>query len=317
PAHILAHEKEGYYVKDHEGFEIFVREYPCASSSPTDCPTLLFLHGFPTSSLDYTQVAASFTATHHVLTYDHLGFGLSDKPQRKYFLQDHAFNVDQIIRTVAKEKVDIVAHDMGDKVLTEYLKMRHEGQLPRAKKLGKLVFTNGGLVNRLVEMRFGQVLITSVIADQLVEWCPKVVRHWFSKMQLATVWGGGWSGMLNRMLGADIDDMMTLLEHKGGDEIIHKLERHMIEKDRRGDYGREFEPWVEAVVHAVEEEQGSSVWFVWGDEDPMTPRKGAEVFLKKVALNLFGTGLDEHCLPNHLHVIAGCGHFCMLEEPEK
>jgi hypothetical protein len=25
PAHILAHEKEGYYVKDHEGFEIFVR----------------------------------------------------------------------------------------------------------------------------------------------------------------------------------------------------------------------------------------------------------------------------------------------------
>jgi pimeloyl-ACP methyl ester carboxylesterase len=132
------------------------REYPCTSFPPTSCPTLLFLHGFPTSSYDFTKVASSFTTTHNVVTYDHLGFGLSDKPNRKYFLRDHALNLDQVIRTIAGDKVDFVAHDMGDKVLTEYLRLRYEegeSEVSISKTLGTIVFTNGGMVNELVNMR--------------------------------------------------------------------------------------------------------------------------------------------------------------------
>ena len=68
-------------------------------------------------------------------------------------MRDNALILDQIIGTIAKDNVDIVAHDMGDKVLTEYLKLRHEGEFSKEKKIGSIVFTNGGLINDLVNMR--------------------------------------------------------------------------------------------------------------------------------------------------------------------
>ena len=122
--------------------------------------------------------------------------------------------------------------------------------------------------------------------------------------------------MISGFLGEDIEDMMTLLEHKGGDEIIHRLGKYMIEKDRKGDFGREKEPWKEAVVHAVERE-GVRVWAVWGDTDAMAPKKIAESFLRKLAIDLFSSQLQSEVGPDHLLVIEGCGHFGMLEEPEK
>ena len=150
-----------------------------------------------------------------------------------------------------------------------------------------------------------------------MELCPKLMRHWFTRMQLASIWGGSWSVMLSSWFGQDIEDMMTLLEHKGGGEIIHKLGNYMKELDRKGDYGREKEPWVAAVVKAAANE-GVVVWFVWGDGDTMAPKEIAQAFTDKVEVDLFGTHAQEgHCSPKHLILLEGCGHFGMLEQPEK
>src|SRR5665213_3419191 len=43
-------------------------------------PTVLMLHGFPTWSYDYADVAADLAADHDVVTLDFLGYGASDKP---------------------------------------------------------------------------------------------------------------------------------------------------------------------------------------------------------------------------------------------
>lgn len=43
-------------------------------------PTVLMLHGFPTWSYDYADIATDLAADHDVVTLDFLGYGASDKP---------------------------------------------------------------------------------------------------------------------------------------------------------------------------------------------------------------------------------------------
>src|SRR5258708_14877849 len=43
-------------------------------------PTVLLLHGFPTWSYDYADMATDLAADHDVITMDFLGYGASDKP---------------------------------------------------------------------------------------------------------------------------------------------------------------------------------------------------------------------------------------------
>jgi len=45
-------------------------------------PTVLMLHGFPTWSYDYAEVAADLAADHDVITLDFLGYGALDKPRQ-------------------------------------------------------------------------------------------------------------------------------------------------------------------------------------------------------------------------------------------
>lgn len=43
-------------------------------------PVVLVLHGFPTWSYDYAEVANDLARDHDVITLDFLGYGASDKP---------------------------------------------------------------------------------------------------------------------------------------------------------------------------------------------------------------------------------------------
>lgn len=58
-----------------DGRRLFYRE----SGNP-DTPTVVLLHGFPTSSYMFRQVVPALADRYHVIAPDHLGFGLSDAP---------------------------------------------------------------------------------------------------------------------------------------------------------------------------------------------------------------------------------------------
>ncbi|MBK8314586.1 MAG: alpha/beta fold hydrolase [Acidobacteria bacterium] len=45
-------------------------------------PTLLFAHGFPTSSRDYAPIIEHLAKTYRCVSFDFLGFGESSKPRR-------------------------------------------------------------------------------------------------------------------------------------------------------------------------------------------------------------------------------------------
>ncbi|RUL90586.1 alpha/beta hydrolase [Verrucosispora sp. FIM060022] len=62
------------------GHRIFYRE-----AGPHDAPTLLLLHGFPTSSRMFRQLIPRLADRFHVIAPDHLGFGHSDTPPADTF----------------------------------------------------------------------------------------------------------------------------------------------------------------------------------------------------------------------------------------
>ncbi|MFD4023276.1 alpha/beta fold hydrolase [Streptomyces sp. NPDC058576] len=60
---------------DVSGHRIFYRE-----AGDADAPTIVLLHGFPTSSFMFRELIPALAGRFHVIAPDHLGFGLSDAP---------------------------------------------------------------------------------------------------------------------------------------------------------------------------------------------------------------------------------------------
>lgn len=58
-----------------DGHQLFYRE-----AGPPDAPTLVLLHGFPSSSSMFRGLLPMLSDSWHVVAPDHLGFGLSDAP---------------------------------------------------------------------------------------------------------------------------------------------------------------------------------------------------------------------------------------------
>ena len=69
-----------YRTKQIDGLSIFYRE-----AGPKDAPTLLLLHGLPTSSRQFEPLFARLADRYHLVAPDYPGFGHSDWPNAKKF----------------------------------------------------------------------------------------------------------------------------------------------------------------------------------------------------------------------------------------
>src|ERR1044072_856830 len=69
-----------YRTATADALSIFYRE-----SGPRDAPTIVLLHGFPTSSFMYRDLLPQLASRYHVIAPDYPGFGLSAFPPRDQF----------------------------------------------------------------------------------------------------------------------------------------------------------------------------------------------------------------------------------------
>ena len=75
---------------------------------------LVMLHGNPTWSFYYRTLIAAFRTTHRVIAPDHMGCGLSDKPQDySYKLEQHIANLEALLDSLKLERVTLFLHDWG------------------------------------------------------------------------------------------------------------------------------------------------------------------------------------------------------------
>lgn len=142
-------------VEEVGGHRIFVRE----RAGDADLPPVLLLHGYPSSSYDW-RAAFDRIEGHRLLTFDFLGFGLSDKPRDElYSLRIQADIAEAVARRFADEPVVMVSHDMGSSVATELLARDLDGTLSFTLK-SALLF-NASMVREKASLLIGQKLLLS------------------------------------------------------------------------------------------------------------------------------------------------------------
>lgn len=75
---------------------------------------MLMLHGNPTWSFYYRNLIQTFSPKFRTVVPDHIGCGLSDKPQDyEYTLENHIQNAYQLIRFLDLKDIILVVHDWG------------------------------------------------------------------------------------------------------------------------------------------------------------------------------------------------------------
>jgi pimeloyl-ACP methyl ester carboxylesterase len=94
-----------------DGLNIFYRE-----AGPKDAPTILFLHGFPSSSRMFESLFPLLSARYHLIAPDYPGFGYSDCPdphQFPYTFDHLAAMVDSFADVVGLKQYTLYMQDYG------------------------------------------------------------------------------------------------------------------------------------------------------------------------------------------------------------
>jgi pimeloyl-ACP methyl ester carboxylesterase len=272
-------ERAGSYLDTDQG-RVYVRDVP--PEEPDGSPPLLILHGFPTCSFDFRLVLPQFAQRRRVVLFDQIGFGLSDKPDRRYGIHLHADTVVAVAGALGLDTVDLLTHDMGDSVGGEVLARDLESPLtPLAFR--RRVVTNGSIYLGLAHLTIGQQLLMSMPDESVVE---GIDGDTYVKSLANT---------LADPDAAPLDELRPqweLLHRHGGHRLLPRTIRYL--EDRQAEEHR--------YTGAIERHP-SPLGVVWGSEDP-------------IAVVAMSARLGEARPDASITVLDGVGHYPMVERPQ-
>ena len=100
-----------YKTVEIDGLEIFYRE-----AGPKDAPTILLLHGFPTSSHMFRNLISELSQDFHLIAPDYPGYGFSSMPtvdEFEYSFDNLANVVDKFTKKIGLKKYSLYLQDYG------------------------------------------------------------------------------------------------------------------------------------------------------------------------------------------------------------
>src|ERR1700746_527602 len=103
-----------YRATQIDGLSIFYRE-----AGPKDAPTLLLLHGLPSSSRMFGRLFARLSDQYHLVAPDYPGFGHSDWPDPKkfaYTFDHYAEIMNDFTESLRLSRYTLSMHDYGGPV---------------------------------------------------------------------------------------------------------------------------------------------------------------------------------------------------------
>lgn len=244
-------------------------------------PTVLLLHGYPSSSYDYRNVVGHLGDRAWV-TMDFLGFGLSDKPRpHRYSLLEQADLVESVVTARVAGPVVLVAHDMGTSVATELLARDIEGRL--GFDLQGVVLTNGSVILERASLRAIQKLLRGPLGPVAARLANRLIFiRGFSEL----------FGAAHPLTAEEGDAQWALLSHRGGHRIAHLLISYLDERVR---YATRW--------HGAVRNWPKPLGFLWGLDDPVA------------TVNVLA-GLRELRPNAPVLELAGIGHYPQVEVPE-
>jgi len=105
---------------------------------------LVILHGYLTSSYDYYKVLPELSKHYRVILFDFIGFGFSEKLNKKYFtIIDQTDYVLELCRLLGLNNITLFAHDYGTEVAQEIIARQNYSLIDVTIK--KYIFCNGNI----------------------------------------------------------------------------------------------------------------------------------------------------------------------------
>lgn len=273
---IEAWERAGGWLDTEQG-RVFVRDVP--ATEPDGSPPLLVLHGFPTCSFDFRPVLDELALNRRVVLFDQLGFGLSDKPDRRYGIHLQADTTEAVVRALGLDTVDLLTHDMGDSVGGELLARTLDGTVDL--EIRRRVLTNGSIYLDLAQLTAGQQILLS-LPDEAAELVER---------------DGYLASLANTMARPEsapreeLDPQWDLLHRNAGHRLLPRTIRYL--EDRRAE---------EARYTGAIERHPSPLGIVWGELDP-------------IAVVAMTDRLAQARPDAAVTVLDGVGHYPMVESP--
>ena len=260
------------------GHRLFIR---VSAAAGDDAPWLTFLHGFPTSSLDWADMFDRLGAERNLLALDFLGFGDSDKPRgHRYSLLEQADAVETAWKHAGVERTAIVAHDYGVSVAQELLARRDDNDLP--VEVTAAAFLNGGMIPALHRPLLIQKLLAHRFAGPVL-----------TNMTSERTFTSGLRRVIARpMADAELHEHWLAFSNRQGSACAHRLLAYIEERRRYA------VRWEQAIARC-----DVPLRFVWG---PLDPVSGAHM-LAELRLRRPDAAVAE---------LAGVGHYPQLEEPD-
>jgi haloalkane dehalogenase len=98
---------------------------------PRDASPLLCVHGNPTWSFYFRRVVRELSGDRRVVAPDHVGCGLSDKPQDyPYVLERHVANLEKLVLELDLSEITLFLHDWGGAIGMGFAR-RHPDRVAR------------------------------------------------------------------------------------------------------------------------------------------------------------------------------------------
>ena len=125
-----------YHRAEVDGVGVFYRE-----AGPKDAPTIVLLHGFPSSSREFDPLIPMLATRYHLIAPDFPGFSQSDAPPPSTYAYtfDHlAQTTDHLLEALHVEKYSLYIHDYGAPVGMRLI-------LAHPERLQALISQNGNV----------------------------------------------------------------------------------------------------------------------------------------------------------------------------
>jgi len=264
-----------------DGLDIFYRE-----AGPKDAPTIILLHGFPTSSHMFRNLIPELSGKYHVIAPDYPGFGYSSMPavdEFDYTFDNLAVVVEKLINKLGVEKYSLYLQDYGAPVGFRIA-------VKKPEKVEALIIQNGnaydeGLRDFWIPLKAYWKDRTPANAEPLKGFLTLDATKWqftHGVRNVETISPDNW------------DHVQPLLDRPGNQEIQLQLF-----------YSYGSNPPLYPSWQAYLREHQPPTLIVWGKNDQIFPAEGAYPYkrdLKSLDFHLLDTG--HFSLEEDLHVIA-------------
>jgi pimeloyl-ACP methyl ester carboxylesterase len=253
-------------------------------------PPLLLIHGYPTSSYDFAQLAHALSKDYYVCALDTPGYGFSDKPRGTYTysLFDDAQLVDYFIREIVKVKpLALLTHDKGNSVGLALLQI-YQAHQDKPYTINHHFITNGNIYLPLAKLTRLQALLLHPHSGPIVS--SLLTSSLFAK-------GLGRKTCTPALSKDEVKALKVIFDYQDGIKIQHKLIQYLNERKVNE------VSWLEALGRS-----DIPTTLIWGELDQIAPVAVPDYVWEHY--------LKDREIPANYWRIPCANHYLQMDHPE-